>query len=112
MSDVQRQGRPAEQATAPLLQALLAVEEDLNGLVGLGWKAAARGLFPRPLQRRAPRAEGPEHLLIQRTVEPTILAAPERVHHHQGGAATVLALVPLLPPLLPTPMLALRPAPM
>ncbi len=35
-----------------------------------------------------------------------------RVHHHQRGAAAVLALVPLFPPLLPAPSLPSRPAPM
>ncbi len=65
-----------------------------------------------PLQRRAPRAEGPEHLLVERAVQPTLLTSPQRIHHHQGDAPTVLALVPLLPSLLPTPTRSFRPSPM
>ena len=45
-------------------------------------------------------------------MQTTVRAAPQRVHHHQRGTAAVLALVPLLPPLLPAPSLPSRPAPM
>src|SRR5690349_602409 len=45
-------------------------------------------------------------------MQTTVRLAPQRVHHHQGGAAAVLALVPLLPPLLPAPSPASGPAPM
>src|SRR5947199_8329302 len=65
MADVQRQDRPAEQATAPLLQAFLAIEDDLNGLLGPGRETAARGLVPRPLQRPPAPAARPEALAVQ-----------------------------------------------
>ena len=45
-------------------------------------------------------------------MQPAVFAAPQCVHHHQRGAAAVLALVPLLPPLPPAPSLPLRPATM
>src|SRR5512143_476421 len=112
MPDVQRQDRAAEQPPEPSLQARLAVDDDLHRLGGPGGEAAARRLGPCPLQCRAPRAERPEHLLVDRAMQPTILAPPQRGHHHQGGAAAVLALVPLLPPLLPAPTPSFRPAPM
>src|SRR4051794_18669594 len=101
--DVQRQDRAAEEPPQPPLQARLAVDDDLHRLGGPGREAATCGLGPCPLQRRSPRTERPEHLLVQRAVQPTLVAAPERVHHHQGRATAVLALVPLLPPLLPAP---------
>src|SRR5512143_565529 len=110
--DVQGQGRAAEQPPQSLLQARLAVNNDLDHLGGSGGEAAACRLRPRPLQRRRPRTERPEHLLVDRAVQPTVFAPPQRVHHHQRRAAAVLALVPLLPPRLPTPPLPLRPAPM
>ena len=67
---------------------------------------------PRPLQRRLPRSERPEHRLVDWARQPTVLAPPQRVHHHQRGAAAVLALVPLLPALLPPPTPSMRPASM
>src|SRR5512135_1202896 len=112
MPDVQRQDRAAEQPPQPLLQARLAVDDDLHRLGGPGGEAATRRLGPGPLQRRFPRTERPEHLLVERAVQPTVLAPPERVHHHQCRAPAVLALVPLLPPLLPAPTPPFRPAPM
>ncbi len=45
-------------------------------------------------------------------MQPTLLTSPQRIHHHQGDAPTVLALVPLLPSLLPTPTRSFRPSPM
>src|SRR5262249_31935682 len=83
---------PTEQPPQPLLQAGLAVDDDLHRLVGPGGEPAARRLRPRPLQGRLPRAEGPEDPLIDRPVPPTILAPPQCIHHHQRGAAAVLAL--------------------
>src|SRR5262249_28230239 len=77
---------------------------------GPGREPALGGLLPRPTQRGLPRAECPEDLLVHRAVQPPVFAAPQGVHHHQGGAATVLALVPLLPPRLPAPPLPSRPA--
>ncbi len=112
MSHVQRQRRATEQPPQPPLQARLAVDDDLHHLGGPGGEPAARRLRPSPLQRRLPRTERPEHLLVDRAMQTTVLAAPQRVHHHQRGAAAVLALVPLLPPLLPAPSLPSRPAPM
>src|SRR5512132_2625043 len=74
VSNVQGQDRFGEQPTEPLLQADLAVDDDLHRLVGHAWKAAARRLGPSPLQRRLPRTERPEDLLVDRAVESTVLA--------------------------------------
>src|SRR6185437_201142 len=112
MPDVQRQGRAPEQPPQPLLQAGLAVDDDLHGLVCPGREPAARRLHPRPVQRRPPRSERPEHLLVDRAVQPTVVASPQGVHHDERGAAAVLALVPLLPPHLPAPALPLGAPPM
>src|SRR5512135_1055753 len=109
--DVQRQDRAPEQPPQALLQAGLAVDDDLDHFGGPGREPAARRLLPCPPQRRLPRAEGPEHLLVDRAVQPTAVAPPQGVHHHQRGAAAVLALVPLLPPWLAAPTLPPRPAP-
>src|SRR3954463_313043 len=109
MSDIQRQGRAPEQPPQSLLQARLAVDDDLDHLGGPGREPAARRLRPRPVQRRPPRTERPEHLLVHRAVQAAVVAPPQGVHHHQGGAAAVLALVPLLPPPLPAPALPLGP---
>src|SRR3954447_16621148 len=110
--NVQGQDRSGEEPAKPLFQADLAVDDDLHRLVGLGGKAASRRLGPSPLHRRPPRAERPEYLLVARAMKPTVLLSPQGVHHHQRRAAAVLALVPLLPPTLPTPPLPLGTAAM
>src|SRR5512135_3117435 len=112
MPDVQCQDRAPEQPPQSLLQARLAVDDDLYRLGGSGGEPAPRGPGPRPFQRRTPRTERPEHLLVERSVQPAFRAPPERVHHHQGDAPAVLALVPLLPPLLPAPTPPFRSASM
>src|SRR5262249_10114478 len=90
----------------------LAVDDDLHHLGRPGGEPAARRLRPRPPRRRLPRTERPEHLLVDRAMQTTVFTPPQRAHHHRRGAAAVLALVPLLPPLLPAPSLPTRPAPM
>src|SRR5512135_2039056 len=112
MPDVRRQERAAEPPPEPLLQARLTVDDDRHRLGSPGGEPATRRLGPGPLQRRFPRTERPVHLLVERAVQPTALAPPERVHHHQGDAPAVLALVPLLPPLLPAPRPPFRSASM
>jgi hypothetical protein len=110
--DVQGQDRPGEQLTELLFQALLAIDHDLHHLVGLRREATSRGLFPCPVHRRVSRAEGPVHLLVAGAVQPAILAPAEGVHHYQGGAATVLALISLLAPHFAATPPPPRPAPM
>src|SRR5512135_3800549 len=78
MSDVERQDRAAEQPPEPTLQARLAVDDDLHRLGRPGGEAATRRLGPCPLQRRLPRTERPEHLLVERAVQPTVRAPLER----------------------------------
>ena len=77
-----RAGRPAsgsaatEQPPQPPLQTRLAVDDDLHRLGGPGGEpAAASCLHLRPLQRRLPRAERPEHLLVEWAVQPAVFAA-------------------------------------
>src|SRR5581483_1063048 len=72
MPDVQRQDRAPEQPPEPSLQARLAVDEDPDRLGGPGREAAPRRLRPRPLQGRLPRTERPEHLLVDRAVQPAL----------------------------------------
>src|SRR5262249_41767140 len=110
--DVQGQDRSGEQPTELLLQAPLAIDHDLNGLVGLRREATPRRLVTRPVHRRVPGPEGPVHLLVARAVQPTVQAPAQGVHHHQGGTAAILVLVPFLAPGLAPPSLPPGPAPM
>src|SRR5207253_9459438 len=96
MPDVQGQDRSAEQPAELLLQAPLAVDDDLHGLLGPGWKATPRGLVARPAQRRSARAEGRVHFLMAGAMQPTVRAPTQGIHHHQRGTATILTLVALL----------------
>ena len=107
---VQRQDRAAEQPSQPLLQAGLAVDDDLHRLaVPAGIRDASPAPAPTPAPTAANRTS--RRPSCGSAVQPAGLAPPQGVHHHQGVAAAVL-LFPLLPLRLPAPPLPPGPAPM
>ncbi len=100
MTHVQRKDRVGKQLRQPLVQTLLPVQHDLHTLGCLGRKPSSRGLLASPLQGQLSLGVGAPDLFIDRSVQSSVLATSQRVHHHQRDAPPVLALLASFPAFL------------
>src|SRR6266481_3993222 len=71
------------------MEAGFAIQHNMNTLVSAGRKPPLGGVTARPSQHHfAGRITAPD-LLVERTVEPAIVAAFQGVHDHEGDTASI-----------------------
>src|SRR5712691_11170690 len=89
------------------MEAGFAIQHNMHTLVSSGRKPPLGGVTARPSQHHfAGRITAPD-LLVERTVEPAIVAAFQGVHDHEGDTASVFTFIPWLATFLLAPTGAL-----
>src|SRR5713101_270434 len=89
------------------MEAGFAIQHKMHTLVSAGRKPPLGGVTARPSQHHfAGRITAPD-LLVERTVEPAIVAAFQGVHDHEGDTASVFPFIPWLATFLLAPTGAL-----
>src|SRR6266851_5111986 len=89
------------------MEAGFAIQPNMNTLGSSGRKPPLGGVTARPSQHHfAGRITAPD-LLVERTVEPAIVAAFQGVHDHEGDTASVFTFLPWLATFLLAPTGAL-----
>src|SRR5438128_1466712 len=89
------------------MEAGFAIDHHRNTLGGAGRKTPLGGLTARPSHHHfSGRITAPD-ALVERTVEPAIVASFQGVHDHQGDTASVLTFIPWLATCLLAPVSAL-----
>jgi len=93
-------------------QALFPIHQDLDPLGRVRGKTTPRRLGTSPLHHHLPLPETAPDPFVDRAMQQTVGAPPQRVHDHEGGTTAILVLSPFFPAFFRAPPLPPRPSAM